>query len=96
MVISLLSMEGQKALRFHHKYLNLCSEDERRFYCVFTPDATCANKSRYSRVVGHLNILSLLASFAREIHFTTDGSCLVVKWLKHQLVSRKVVVKYGE
>ncbi len=24
--------EGQRALGFHHKYLNLCSEDERRFY----------------------------------------------------------------
>ncbi len=28
--ISLLSMEGQRALRFHQKYLNLCSEDEQR------------------------------------------------------------------
>ncbi len=28
-VVVLLSMEGQKALRFHQKYLNLCSEDER-------------------------------------------------------------------
>ncbi len=28
MVVPLLSMEGQKALRFHQKYLNLCSEDE--------------------------------------------------------------------
>ncbi len=37
--------------------------------CAFTPDATCANKSRYLRVVGRLNILSLLASFAREIRF---------------------------
>ncbi len=33
---------------------------------AFTPDA---NKSRYSHVVGRLNILSLLASFAREIRF---------------------------
>ncbi len=33
---------------------------------AFTPDA---NKSRYSRVVGRLNILSLLASFAWEIRF---------------------------
>ncbi len=31
-VVPLLSMEGQKALRFHQKYLNLCSEDERRSY----------------------------------------------------------------
>ncbi len=34
---------------------------------AFTPDATFANKSR---VVGRLNILSLLASFARENNFT--------------------------
>ncbi len=30
--VALLSMQGQKALRFHQKYLNLCSEDERRSY----------------------------------------------------------------
>ncbi len=40
--------------------------------CAFTPDATCANKSRYSLVVGCLNILNLLSPFAREIRFTTD------------------------
>ncbi len=35
-----------------------------------------ANTLRYSRVVGCLNILSLLASFEREIHYTTDvNSC---------------------
>ncbi len=27
-----------------------------RCNCAFTPDATCANKSRYSRVVGRWNI----------------------------------------
>ncbi len=27
-VVALLSMQGQKALGFHQKYLNLCSEDE--------------------------------------------------------------------
>ncbi len=32
MIVALLSMEGQKALGFHQKYLNLCSEDERRSY----------------------------------------------------------------
>ncbi len=30
--VALLSMEGRRALRFHQKYLNLCSEDERRSY----------------------------------------------------------------
>ncbi len=36
---------------------------------AFTPDVNEVNKSRYSRIVGRLNILSLLASFAREIRF---------------------------
>ncbi len=31
-LVSLLSIEGQRALRFHQKYLNLCSEDEQRSY----------------------------------------------------------------
>ncbi len=31
-VVPLLSMQGQKALGFHLKYLNLCSEDEQRSY----------------------------------------------------------------
>ncbi len=30
--VLLLSIVDQKALRFHQKYLNLCSEDERRCY----------------------------------------------------------------
>ncbi len=30
MSVALMSMQGQKALRFHQKYLNLCSKDERR------------------------------------------------------------------
>ncbi len=30
--VVLLSMQGQRALWFHQKYLNLCSEDERRSY----------------------------------------------------------------
>ncbi len=42
--------------------------------CAFTPDATCANKLCYSRVVGGLNILSLLASFARDIHVMGGAS----------------------
>ncbi len=41
---------------------------------AFTQDANEANKSRYSHVVGRLNILSLLASFPCEIHYTTDAN----------------------
>ncbi len=29
-IVPLLSMEGQKALVFNQKYLNLCSKDEQR------------------------------------------------------------------
>ncbi len=32
MVITLLTVEGQRALVFHEKYFNLCSEDERMSY----------------------------------------------------------------
>ncbi len=35
-VLALLSMEGQKALGFHQKYLNLCSKDEQRSYSLGT------------------------------------------------------------
>ncbi len=42
---------------------------------AFTPDVNEANKSGYSRVVGRLNILSLLASFVREIHYITVLHC---------------------
>ncbi len=30
--VALLYMEGQRALGFHQKYLNLCFEDEQRSY----------------------------------------------------------------
>ncbi len=30
--VALLSMQGQRAFRFHQKYLNLCSEDKRKSY----------------------------------------------------------------
>ncbi len=35
-LIVLLSMKGQRALWVHQKYLNLCSEDERRSYGLDT------------------------------------------------------------
>ncbi len=31
-VVAFLSMQGQRALGFHQKYYNLCSEYERRSY----------------------------------------------------------------
>ncbi len=51
----------------------------------FTPDAY---KLCYSREVRRLNILSLLASFAREIHFTTDANMRHGRGFCRQLQSR--------
>ncbi len=35
--------EGQRALRYHQKYLNLCSEDERRSYGIGTTSGWVIN-----------------------------------------------------
>ncbi len=40
-VVPLQSMQGQKALAFHQKYLNLCSGDERRSYGFGTTWGGC-------------------------------------------------------
>ncbi len=45
LVVLLLSV-GQKALRLHQKYLNLCSEDERRFYRFGTTWAWVINDKK--------------------------------------------------
>ncbi len=55
---------------------------------AFTRDANDANKLRYSREVGRLNILSLFASFAREIHYTTDANTCHGRGFCRQLQSR--------
>ncbi len=70
---------------------------------VFTPDANEANKSRYSRVVGHLDILSLLASFARKIHYTyaswegllPGSSSLVAKCIPYFVKVRRCIYSSG-
>ncbi len=57
-----------------HSSTNISSIVKFHLQCAFTPEATCANKLRSSRVVRCLNILSLLASSAREIHLTTGAN----------------------
>ncbi len=37
-VVALLSMEGQKAIEFHQKYLNLCSKGKRKSYGLVIND----------------------------------------------------------
>ncbi len=50
MVVVLLSMQGQKPLGFHPKYLNLCSEDERRS-CAFGTTRSWVINDRTSKDV---------------------------------------------
>ncbi len=47
-VVALLSMQGQKALRFHQKYLNLCSEDEQISYVFITTRGWVINDRIFS------------------------------------------------
>ncbi len=51
-----------------------CAHTKSNQITFIVTDAKEVNKSRYSGVVGCLNILCLLASFAREIHYTTDAN----------------------
>ncbi len=54
-VVLLLSMQGQKSLGFHQKYLNLCSEDERRVLQVWNDvkgsncDPVCEIQAKVSK-----------------------------------------------
>ncbi len=76
-------------------YAEHCTLSLRNSKGAFTPDANDANKLRYSREVGHLNILSLLAPFTREIHYKTDakfaswgGRADALLWLYTRIVCR--------
>ncbi len=64
LVISLLSMEGQRALKFHQKYLNLCSQDERRPYGFGTTWAWVINDRIY--IYGRTN--SLITSLISDLY----------------------------
>ncbi len=45
--VALLSMQGQKALRFNQKYLNLCSDEERRSYRLETTCGWAINETNH-------------------------------------------------
>ncbi len=54
-VVLLLSMHSQKALGFHQKYINLCSEDERQVLQVWNDmkgsncDPVCEIQAKVSK-----------------------------------------------
>ncbi len=57
-------MEGQRALRFHQKYLNLCSQDERRPYGFETTWAWVINDRIF--IFGRTN--SLITSLISDLY----------------------------
>ncbi len=60
MVVAWLSMQGQRAVRFHQKYLNLCSEDERRSYGFGTTGRIGTNDDVQRYKCDHHDVLAPL------------------------------------
>ncbi len=58
--VVLRSMDGQKTVRFHPKYLNLCSEDERRSYGFRTTWGRVINDRIF--ILGWTNLLTWWAN----------------------------------
>uniref|UniRef100_A0A671LXY4 Inter-alpha-trypsin inhibitor heavy chain H3-like n=1 Tax=Sinocyclocheilus anshuiensis TaxID=1608454 RepID=A0A671LXY4_9TELE len=65
LVVPLLSMEGQKALGFHQKYLSLCSEDEQKSYGFYINSMVT---SRYATTVITSRVANTLNE-SQEIQF---------------------------
>ncbi len=67
---SLLSMEGQRALRIHQKYLNMCSEDERMSYRFGTTEGWVMTEYSF---LGELSLKLMLKTVhgdsGRRLHF---------------------------
>uniref|UniRef100_A0A672KZS5 TATA box-binding protein-associated factor RNA polymerase I subunit B-like n=1 Tax=Sinocyclocheilus grahami TaxID=75366 RepID=A0A672KZS5_SINGR len=77
--------EGQRAVRFHQKYLNLCSEDERRSYRFGTTQGMVSE-----RCVPYMNIHE---SFPEELSlFGKDVQFFNVRYLpSYSLVHKEAV-----
>ncbi len=73
---SLLSMEGQRALGFHQKYLHLCSEDERRSDGFETTWGWVSN----DRIFGWTIPLSTLNCYCCDDWQEYAINCHVITW----------------
>ncbi len=69
-------MEGQKALGFHQKYLNLCSEDERRLYLFGTTWGWVINARMI--IFGWDTLLTVYILVYWFMHFLQNAICLTL------------------
>ncbi len=77
-----VALQGQKALRFHYKYLNLCSEDERMKIKVLW----VWNDMR----VSNLFIVGSSIPSTKKIVHPKNGTCLVYH-CSHELWVRLLI-----
>ncbi len=68
--VALLSMEGQKALGFHQKYLNLCFKDEQRSYWFGTTWGWVINDIIV--IFGWTNLLNEKVNKIRNVDLATN------------------------
>ncbi len=85
MSVALLSMQGQKAPRFHYKYLNLCSEDERMKIKVLW----VRNNMRVSNLFIVESTIPLYKISKKIVH-PKSGTCLVYH-CSHELWVRLLI-----
>jgi len=68
-----LVCRSDPALRFHQKYLNLCSEDERRSYIAYSAACLCVLFFPHSLTAAHCSVTSL--SVSRLLHVSLISHC---------------------
>ncbi len=82
-VVALLSMEGQRALPIHQKYLHVCSEDERRSYRFGTTWGWVINDRIFIFEWTNTLIIRIInVSWAanQHIRMISEGSCDTEDW----------------
>ncbi len=87
-VVPLLSMEGQRALGFHQKYLNLCSKDERRSYGFGTTWGWVINVRIF--IIGwtipkYLYYINIFALYIKPIYIKIDISKYTVYCIEREI-----------
>ncbi len=90
----LLSMEGQRALRFNQKYLNLCSEDEWRSYGFATTWGWVINDRIF--IFGWTNPLNNFHLLISLLHHITYICKLIGSYGRELLAIIKIIVNFKE
>ncbi len=90
----LLSMEGQRALGSNQKYLNLCSEDERRSYGFGVTWGWVINDRIF--IFGWTNPLNNFHSLISLLHHITYICKLIGSYGRELLAIIKIIVNFKE